>query len=79
MALDKDILGQDLYNASLLYNDEEVDSEDEAAMEEYRLNFWKAIANKIIEHITASAEVSVNVTTTGTATAQTGTGTGTIA
>jgi hypothetical protein len=79
MALDKDILGVELYNASVNFNDANIDTEDAGAMEEYRLNFWKAIANKIIEHITASAVVSVNVTTTGTATAQTGTGTGTIA
>ncbi len=79
MALDKNILGQDLYNASVNFNDANIDTEDAGAMEDYRLNFWKDIAQKIIEHITANAEVSVNVTTTGTATAQTGTGTGTIA
>ena len=38
----------------------------------------KAVAEAVVEHVTAAAVVTVTVATTGTAVAQTGTGTGTV-
>jgi len=73
MALNKDILGAALYVRSLDFNDQDISP---AELAEARQNFWKGVAEEIISHITANAEVNVIVNTTGTASAQSGTGTG---
>lgn len=45
MALDKDILGTDLYNRAAVYNEVAITD-----MEAARLAFWKNIAQGIIDH-----------------------------
>lgn len=76
--LNKDVLGLALQTAANNYNDIEVDVTDAAAVDAYRLNFWKVIAEQIINHFKTAGVVTVTVATTGTATAHTGTGSGTI-
>jgi hypothetical protein len=76
MALNKDALGQQLYDAANSFNNQDIAPEQ---LEQSRKDFWKAVAETIINHITSSAQVTVNVTTVGSSTTQTGQGTGTIA
>lgn len=80
MALDKDILGQLLYNARQSFNDQTLDEliAEYGDLNGVRLAMAKADASAIIQHFITSGEIAVTVTTTGTATAQAGTGTGTI-
>lgn len=66
MALSKDILGLALYDRAKELNDKPPDEIGD--MEEARLNFWKAIADEVINHIKVYGQVN----TTGTAAAQTG-------
>ena len=54
MALDKDIMGLDLYNRANDYN--EVDIVD---IEAARLAFWKTIADGIISHFKANGVLHV--------------------
>jgi len=75
MPLNKDILGNSLYEAAKSFNDQDVSPDQ---LELQRKNFWTTVAEQIINHITGNGEVNVTVSTTGTSTAQTGTGTGTI-
>lgn len=72
MALNKDTLGVALYYASKNFNDANIEATDDEAMEDYRTNFWKAIANELIEHLKTNGEIIGNVATSGTAAAQTG-------
>lgn len=71
--LDKDVLGQALYDSEKQFND--VDITD---MEAARLSFWKVQADVIINHFKTAGVINVTVTTAGSATAQSGSGTGTI-
>lgn len=73
MALDKTLLGTDLYNRAQAFNDVDI-----ADLEQARKDYWQTIAEGIINHFKANGIVNVAVATTGTATAQTGTGTGSI-
>ena len=77
MALNKDTLGTAINTALLEFNNKDKDALGDIG--DARLNFCKAIAGAVIDHIKSSALVSVNVTVTtaGTATNQAGTGTGT--
>ncbi|KAA2245487.1 hypothetical protein F0L74_05890 [Chitinophaga agrisoli] len=54
MALNKDVLGQALYNAASAFNDGEYPQ-----IEDARKAFWKAIAEAFINHITGSGIVKV--------------------
>lgn len=54
MALDKEILGQALFNRANDFN--EVDFEN---INEARLNFWKAIAEEVIQHFKDNATLNV--------------------
>lgn len=71
MALNKDVLGAALKAMAENYNNIEV-----ADLETAKTNFWKGVAEEIINHIKTQGQVNVSVTTTGTAAAQTGTGVG---
>ena len=80
MALNKDILGQALFDVrnpfcNRTYNDllAQYGTDDGV-----RMALSVAEAEVIINHFTGNTEVAVNVNTTGTATAQHGSGTGTI-
>lgn len=77
MALDKDILGVDLYTRATGYNDVDIDP---ANMEARRLAFWKDISEGIINHFKANGQLNVpGAGLTAGATAVTGTSiTGTI-
>lgn len=57
MALDKDILGTNLYNAEKFYNDKTPAALGD--LETARLNFWKVMADEIIKHFTTSGELRV--------------------
>jgi hypothetical protein len=57
--LDKDVLGAALNTAANSYNDVPVDVTDPVAIADYRLNFWKGIAQAIIDHIKANALLQV--------------------
>lgn len=59
MALNKDVLGLALANKAATYNDVDVDVNDPAAMNAYRLNFWKGIAEEVIEHFKANIQLSI--------------------
>ena len=48
MALNKDVLGEALYNQSNLWNNKTAG--DLGDIEAARLNFWKAMAGEIIQH-----------------------------
>jgi hypothetical protein len=50
MALDKDVLGAAMHTKAKTFDDVAVDTTDPVAMEAYRLNFWKAIADEVIKH-----------------------------
>ena len=75
MPLNKDILGAALSAKANEFNDTEITPED---LPTARLNFWKGVADEIINHLKTAGVINVTVATTGTAAAQTGTGTGTI-
>jgi len=75
MALNKDTLGNALYLRSMDFNDQDIAPAD---LPTARQNFWKAVAEEIINHIKTAGVVNVTVATTGTAAAQTGSGTGTM-
>jgi hypothetical protein len=80
MALNKDVLGMELYNSRHIFDNmthEEI-IQQYGTIEEARLAACKGDAEAIINHIKTAGVVSVNVITTGTATNHTGTGTGTI-
>lgn len=76
MALNKDVLGQALYDRLLFFTNKDIG--DIGDIEAARLAFCKDLADVVIQHIRTAAQVSVTVTTTGTATNHTGSGTGTI-
>lgn len=65
MALNKDILGTALYNKASNFNDKSIDNIDQA-----RRDFWKAMAEEIINHIKTNA--TLNVPGTGLTTASGG-------
>lgn len=71
MALNKDVLGAALKSMADDYNNIAAENVETA-----RTNFWKGVAEQIIEHIKTAGVVNVTVNTTGTAAAQTGTGVG---
>lgn len=77
MALNKDILGQSLYDRMVGFNNKT--PEQTGDIEAARLAFCKALADEVINHFKTAGVVSVNVVTAGTATNHTGTGTGSIA
>lgn len=73
MALNKDVLGAALKAMAEDFNG--IAPED---LETAKTEFWKGVAEQIIEHIKTAGEVNVVVNTTGTASAQSGTGAGTM-
>jgi hypothetical protein len=81
MALNKDILGQALYDGRNLFANKTVDDliTEFGSLEAARLAAAKKDAEIIINHFKTAGVVTVAVNTTGTAAAQTGSGTGTIA
>ena len=56
MALDKDILGIDLYTRAKAFNEVFI---DEADMEVKRTEFWKSIAEGIITHFKTAGTLNV--------------------
>lgn len=56
MALDKEVLGLDLYNRAKAFNDVDIAPED---LEAQRLAEWKAIAEGIIEHFKTNGVLTV--------------------
>lgn len=54
MALNKDVLGAALFNRAQSFNDHDIENIDQA-----RRDFWKAIAEEIINHIKSSAMLNV--------------------
>jgi hypothetical protein len=54
MALNKDLLGAALYNRAQSFNDHDIDNIDQT-----RRDFWKAIAEEIVNHIKSNAGVTV--------------------
>jgi len=72
MPLNSQLLGAALQNAADDYNNMTANTED---LPQIRRDFWKAVADVIVNHIKANAVVNVTVATAGTASAQTGTGT----
>lgn len=58
MALNKDILGQALYDATTSYNNTVFTP---AELEAKRLAQWKAIAETIIDHFKNSAQINATV------------------
>jgi hypothetical protein len=62
MALNKDILGTALYTRATNFNDKNIEN-----MEQARQDFWKAMAEEIINHIKTNA--TLNVPGTGLTTA----------
>ncbi|MGN6604568.1 MAG: hypothetical protein ACTHK8_19065 [Ginsengibacter sp.] len=54
--LDKNVLGEDLYNRSKVFNDTPIDPAD---LEAQRLAWWQTIAEGIIEHFKANAGLVV--------------------
>ena len=60
MALDKDTLGTDLYNALDYWNNK--DRDDIGDIEDARLAFCKKIAEVVIDHFKGNAEVTLNPT-----------------
>lgn len=82
MALNKDVLGQMLYDARTNFCDKTLDELKQLygnSLNAIRLAAAKADAEAIINHIKAAGVVNVTVTvnTTGTAAAHSGGGTGT--
>ncbi len=71
MALNKDVLGLDLYNRAAAFNDVAIAPED---LEAQRLAWWKTVADGIISHIKTNGVLSVpGLGLTAGATAVTGT------
>jgi hypothetical protein len=62
MALNKDILGTALYTRAGNFNDKDIEN-----IEQARQDFWKAIAEEIVNHIKTNA--TLNVPGTGLTTA----------
>ena len=54
MALNKDLLGTALYNRAQSFNDQDINNIDQA-----RRDFWKAIAEEIVNHIKSNATLTV--------------------
>ena len=54
MALNKEVLGTALYNRAKDFNDQDIENIDQA-----RRDFWKAVADEIIKHITSTATLNV--------------------
>lgn len=81
MAMNKDLLGLDLYNIRQMFSNKTMDEliDEYGTLENIRIEACKKEAEVIINHLKNSVVVSVNVnvTTTGTASNHTGTGTGT--
>lgn len=69
MALNKDVLGVALKSAADAFNEQNIVPTDAAALAEYRLNFWKAVAEAVINHFKTAGVV----TTFGNSVTQTGT------
>jgi hypothetical protein len=65
MALNKDVLGAALYNRANDFNDQDITDIDQV-----RRDFWKAVADEIINHIKSNA--TLNVPGTGLTTASGG-------
>lgn len=57
MALDKEILGQNLFDAEQQFNDKTPDELGD--INEARLNFWKVMAQTIIDHFKSNGELIV--------------------
>ncbi|NNV54522.1 hypothetical protein [Limnovirga soli] len=57
MALDKDILGTDLYNELSVFNNKNIDELGD--IEDKRLLFCKKIAEVFIEHLKANVEINI--------------------
>ena len=57
MALNKDVLGTALYNQANQWNEKTADELGD--LENTRLEFWKAMADVIIQHIKTSAILKV--------------------
>jgi len=73
MALDKDVLGLDLYNRAASFNDVAIDPAD---LEAQRLSWWQNIAEGIINHFKANGVLTVpGLGLTAGATAVTGSST----
>jgi hypothetical protein len=53
MALSKDVLGAALYNRAQGFNDQE------ESLDQARRDFWKAVAEEIINHIKSNAMLTV--------------------
>lgn len=56
MALDKTVLGTDLYNRAQSFNDVDIAPED---LEQARKDYWATIAEGIIEHFTINGVLTV--------------------
>lgn len=54
MALNKDILGLDLYNRAKVFNDVDI-----ADLEQARKDFWKTIAEGVIEHFKTNGVLTI--------------------
>ncbi|GGH78125.1 2-polyprenyl-3-methyl-5-hydroxy-6-metoxy-1,4-benzoquinol methylase [Filimonas zeae] len=54
MALNADLLGQQLYDKANEFNDVDIDNIDEA-----RRKFWKGVATEIITHLQTNAILNV--------------------
>lgn len=80
MAMDKDILGEALFNVRQVFSNKGMDDlmAEYGTLDNIRMEACKQEADVIINHLNTNAVINVTVATTGTATAQTGTGTGTI-
>jgi hypothetical protein len=57
MALNKDILGQALYNKAKEWNEKTADELGD--LEATRLDFWKAIAGEIINHFKTNGTLNI--------------------
>lgn len=57
MALNKDVLGQGLFDAEQQFNDKAPDELGD--INTARLSFWKVMADTIIEHFKANGELVV--------------------
>ncbi|MBO9200585.1 MULTISPECIES: hypothetical protein [Niastella] len=54
MALNKDVLGAALYNKAGKYNEKDIDN-----IEQARQEFWKGVAEEIINHLKSNATLTV--------------------
>jgi hypothetical protein len=57
MPLDKNLLGTELFNKVDLYNNKNIDEIGD--IQQARLNFWKAVAEVIVDHIKTNALLNV--------------------